>query len=171
MVIGTLTSQTVRFTELWVLSHFSRVWLFATLWAVALQAPLSMGLSLQKFWSGLPFPSQGDLPDPGIEPRPPALQADSLPSEPPPYACIFAFLCSVFTSALFQFFGHYCSLLTMFILPEASFPAILLISTQMYLPQGSCPQWLYQGQVFPVRYSPRTLLKTFVPVVILYLFI
>ena len=129
------------------------------------------GFSRQEYWSGLPFPSQGDLPDPGIEPRPPALQADSLPSEPPPYACIFAFLCSVFTSALFQFFGHYCSLLTMFILPEASFPAILLISTQMYLPQGSCPQWLYQGQVFPVRYSPRTLLKTFVPVVILYLFI
>ena len=40
----------------------------AMLWTVALQAPLSMGVSLQKFWSGLPFPSPGDLPDPGIEP-------------------------------------------------------------------------------------------------------
>ena len=42
-----------------------------------------MGLSRQEYWSGLPFPSPGDLPDPGIEPRPPALQADTLLSEPP----------------------------------------------------------------------------------------
>ena len=46
------------------------------------QAPLSMGFSRQEYWSGLLFPSPGDLPDPGIEPRSPALQADSLPSEP-----------------------------------------------------------------------------------------
>ena len=45
--------------------------------------PLSMRLSRQEYWSGLPFPSPGDLPDPGIEPRYPTLQADSLPSEPP----------------------------------------------------------------------------------------
>ena len=51
---------------------------------VARQAPLSMEFSKQDYWSGLPFPSQGDLPDPGIEPESPALQADSLPSEPPP---------------------------------------------------------------------------------------
>ena len=50
-----------------------------TLWTVASQAPLSMGFSKQEHWSGLPFPSPGDLPDPGIEPRSPALQADSLP--------------------------------------------------------------------------------------------
>ena len=50
-----------------------------TLWAVARQAPLSMGFSRQGYWSGLPFPSPGDFPDPGIEPRSPALQADSLP--------------------------------------------------------------------------------------------
>ena len=50
---------------------------------VARQAPLSMGFSGQQYWSGLPFPSPGDLPDPGIEPRSPALQANSLPSEPP----------------------------------------------------------------------------------------
>ena len=50
------------------LSRFSRVRLFATLWTVAHQAPLSMGFSRQEYWSGLPFPSPGDLPDPGTEP-------------------------------------------------------------------------------------------------------
>ena len=53
----------------------------ATTWTVAHQAPLSMGFSRQEYWSGLPFPSLGDLPDPGIEPRSPVLQADSLPTE------------------------------------------------------------------------------------------
>ena len=53
------------------------------LWTVAYQAPPSMGFSRQEYWSGLPFPSPGDLPDPGIEPRSPALQADALISEPP----------------------------------------------------------------------------------------
>ena len=61
----------------------SRVRLFASPWTVAYQAPRSMGFSREEYWSGLPFPSPGDLPDPGIEPRSPALQADSLPSEPP----------------------------------------------------------------------------------------
>ena len=54
----------------------------ATPWTVAYQAPLYMGFSRQWYWSGLPFPSPGDLPDPGIETRSPALQADALPSEP-----------------------------------------------------------------------------------------
>ena len=49
---------------------------------IACQAPLSMGLSRQEYWSGLPLPSLGDLPDPGIEPGSPTLQADSLQSEP-----------------------------------------------------------------------------------------
>ena len=53
--------------------------LFATLQTVACQAPLSMGFSRQEYWSGLPCPSLGDLPDPGIEYLAPALQADSLP--------------------------------------------------------------------------------------------
>ena len=53
----------------------------ATPWTVTCQAPLSIGFSRQKYWSGLPFPSPGDLPDPGIEPRSPALQADSLLTE------------------------------------------------------------------------------------------
>ena len=58
------------------------VQLFATPWTVARQAPLCMGFSRQEYRSGLPFPSPGHLPHPGIKPRPPALQADSLPSEP-----------------------------------------------------------------------------------------
>ena len=57
--------------------------LFVTPWTVACQAPLSMEFSRQEYWSGVPFPSPGDLPDPGIEPWCPALQADSLSSEPP----------------------------------------------------------------------------------------
>ena len=51
-----------------------------TPWTAACQAPLSMGFSRQEYWSGLPFPSPGDLPDPGIEPMSPSLQADSLPA-------------------------------------------------------------------------------------------
>ena len=61
----------------------SCVRLFVTWWTVAYQAPLSMGFSRQEYWSGLPFPSPGDLPNPGIKPRSPALQADALTSEPP----------------------------------------------------------------------------------------
>ena len=60
----------------------SHVQLFATPWTVAYQALRSMGFSSQEYWSGLPFPSPGDLPNPGIEPRSPALQTDALPSEP-----------------------------------------------------------------------------------------
>ena len=66
-----------------VLSRFSRVPLFATSWTVACQAPLSMGFSRQEYWSGLPFPSPGDLPNPGIKLRSPTLQADALTSAPP----------------------------------------------------------------------------------------
>ena len=61
----------------------SRVRLFVIPWTVAHQAPPSLGFSRQEYWSGLPFLSPGDLPDPGIEPRSPALQADTLTSEPP----------------------------------------------------------------------------------------
>ena len=53
-----------------------------TPWIVAHRAPLSMGFPRQEYWSGLLFPSPGDLPDPGIEPMSPALQADPLPTEP-----------------------------------------------------------------------------------------
>ena len=60
----------------------SHVWLFATPWTVAPQAPLPMWFSRQEYWNGLPFPSLGDIPNPSIKPRSSALQADSLPSEP-----------------------------------------------------------------------------------------
>ena len=63
-----------------VLSH---VQLFEIPWTVACQAPLSVGFPRQGYWSQLPFPSPGSLPDPGIEPRSSALQVDSLPPEPP----------------------------------------------------------------------------------------
>ena len=65
------------------MKSLSCVPLFATPWTVAYQAPPSMGFSRQQYWSGLPFPSPGDLPNPGIEPRSPAFQADALTSEPP----------------------------------------------------------------------------------------
>ena len=70
----------------WVIIHLlllSCVQLFVTTWTVACQAPLFMGLPRQEYWSGVPFPSLGDLPDPGIEPMSPELEADSLPSQPP----------------------------------------------------------------------------------------
>ena len=92
LVPGILQARTLE----WVAISFSnaRKWkvkvkspspigLLATPWTVAYQAPPSMGFPRQEYWSGLPFPSPGDLPNPGIEPGSPALQADALPSEPP----------------------------------------------------------------------------------------
>ena len=61
----------------------SRVRFFATPWTVDYQDSPSMGFSRQEYWSGLLFPSPGDLPNPGIKPGFPELQADALPSEPP----------------------------------------------------------------------------------------
>ena len=61
----------------------SHVWFCVTPWTVAHQAPPSMGFPRQEYWNGLPFTSPGDLPNPGIKPRSPALQTDALPSEPP----------------------------------------------------------------------------------------
>ena len=66
-----------------VVLSLSCVQFFATPWTIAYQAPPSMGFSRQEYWSGLPFPSPGDLPNPGIEPGSPALEADALTSEPP----------------------------------------------------------------------------------------
>ena len=73
-----IEGETVETEEV---KSLSRVSLFAIPWTVVYQASLSMGFSRQEYCSGLPFPSPGDLPDPGIEPRSPALQADALPSE------------------------------------------------------------------------------------------
>ena len=63
------------------MKSLSRVRLFAAPWIVAYQAPKSMGFSRQEYWSGLPFPTPGDLPDPGIEPPSPTLYSDALQSE------------------------------------------------------------------------------------------
>ena len=81
----TLTEDTIsqligNVTYVQLLSY---VQLFATPWTVAHQAPLLLGFSRQEYWSGVPIPSPGDLPHPGIEPGFPALWADALPSEPP----------------------------------------------------------------------------------------
>ena len=65
------------------MKSLSHVQLFVTPWTVAHQAPPSIEFSRQEYWSGLPFPSPGDLPNPGIKPGSPALQADALQSEPP----------------------------------------------------------------------------------------
>ena len=73
----------INYICIWVVKLLSHVQLFVTLWTVVHQAPLSMEFSRQDYWSKLPFPSPGDLPDPGIELMSPKLQADSLPSESP----------------------------------------------------------------------------------------
>ena len=77
----------------------THVRLFVTPWTVAYQGPLSMGFSKQDYWSGLPFPSPGDLPNPGIKPGSPALRADALPFEPPNWTrtnqiCSFLIFCN-----------------------------------------------------------------------------
>ena len=68
---------------LFVVQSLSHIQLFATPWTVTCQATLSMGFSRQKYWSGQPFASPGDLPDPGTELPSPALQVDSSPAGPP----------------------------------------------------------------------------------------
>ena len=86
-----LKFQSIPNTQTWYggrkvkvkVKSLSCVRLFATPWTAAHQAPPSMGFSRQEYWSGLPFPSPGDLSDPGIKPRSPALQADALNSETP----------------------------------------------------------------------------------------
>ena len=78
-----IRAPTLCFNYLEWVKSLSCVWLFATPWTAAYQAPPSMGFSRQEYWSGLPFPSPGDLFDTGIKPRSPAFQADALTSEPP----------------------------------------------------------------------------------------
>ena len=93
----TLGWVAISFSNAWKwkvkVKSLNRVRLLATPWTAAYQAPPSMGFSRQEYWSGvplpsprvpewLPFSSPGDSPDPGMEPRSPALQADALPSDP-----------------------------------------------------------------------------------------
>ena len=84
-------------SKLLLLSRFSLVWLFATPWTAAYQAPLSMDFSRQEYQSGLPFPSPGDLPNPGVEPASPAsptLARGFFTTAPPgkPYKICFQFI-------------------------------------------------------------------------------
>ena len=72
-----------RGTLLLLLSHFSHIQLLATPWIVAHQAPLSKGFPRQEYWSGLPFPSPGELLNPGVKPAPPAVGGRSFTTEPP----------------------------------------------------------------------------------------
>ena len=81
---------------------FSPVQLFAAPWTVTCQAPVSMGFFRQQYWSGLPFPPPGDLPDPETEPVSPALQADSLPLSHQGGDAIYEFLILSFTSLVFS---------------------------------------------------------------------
>ena len=94
-------------TELKVkVKPISHVRLFATTWTVAYQAPPSMGFSRQEYWSGLPFPSPGDLPNPGIEPGSHALQADTLPSTELIFIYHLNAFFSVITLCIFFFFQY-----------------------------------------------------------------
>ena len=93
----------------------STVRLFATPWTVAHQASPSMEFSRHEYWSGLPFPSPGDLPDPGIEPGSPTLQAEALPSEPPGKEAVLEVLSYPHRHCLkgcFVIFRSECSILT-----------------------------------------------------------
>ena len=88
---ATYSTQHVRILQAYLPCYYchiycqslSRVRLFAIPWTVACQVPLSMAFNREEYWSGLPFPSPEDLPNPGIKPRSPILQAKSLPSVPP----------------------------------------------------------------------------------------
>ena len=66
-----------------IVQLLSHIWLFKPTWTIALQAPLSMGISREEYWSGLPFPSPWGLPGPGVKPVPPALRDGFFTTEPP----------------------------------------------------------------------------------------
>ena len=111
----------------------SHVRLFVTPWTIAYRAPRSMEFSRQEYWSGLPFPSPGDLPNPGIEPGSPALQADALPSEPAgkliaSNICFISdFIFFIFWQLIFNYF------------PFTSNCSLLMISCFFFLRlQGKC---------------------------------
>ena len=105
----------------------------AILWTVACQAPLFMGCSRQEYWSGLPFPSPGNLPYPGIKPRSPALQADDLPTD----------LCCIFCN----------NNSPEYIYGQSLFPKHCLLSTTFLLPFSSIGSWHPWGQEFSLTCS------------------
>ena len=144
------------FVVVWLLSP---IWLFATPWTVTLQAPLSMGLYRQEYWSGMPLPSPGDLPNPGTEPASPALQADFLLSKPsgkPPVIQFSQFSCSVVSDSLqpheLQHTRPPCPSPSPGVHPDSRsssqwcHPAI----SSSGVPFSSCPQSLPASESFPM---------------------
>ena len=115
-----------------VLSCFSRVWLFATPWTVACQVPLSLGFSRQEYWSGLPFPPSGDLPDPGIKPK--SLTSPAL-EKPFPPTCKSTFSYIFLPPPSFFFLPSLCS------------PSLLPISPlkemTLFLPESVYLPWIW----------------------------
>ena len=107
------------------MNSLSRVQLFATPWTVAYHAPPSVGVSRQEYWSELPFPSPEDLPNPGIKPRSPALQADALPSEPPGKPWDYFLNLSDFSLLVYRNTRHFCG----FILYPTTLPNSLIVSS------------------------------------------
>ena len=135
----------------------SPVWLFVTPCTVAHQAPLSMEFSKQEYWRGLPFPSPEDLPNSGIEPESPALQAESLLSEPPGNPLALAYLYNINSNnnninfpwcvcARPPTLDHlYPTFLILWINPWGWMLALLLFhrwESRVLLPATPCPQQL-----------------------------
>ena len=129
MLLINLSFDSLKWSEV---TSLSRAWLFATLWTVVYKAPLSMDFSRQEYRRGLPFPFPGDLPDPGIEPRSPALRADALPSEPP---CLYIghfyyredfylFFSHIFNVSAFSFQSQYSFLVHFLKLVAQSCPTL-----------------------------------------------
>ena len=85
---------------------------FVTPWTAACQGPLSMGFSSPEYWSGLPFPSPGDLPRPGIEPTSPALVGGFFTTEPPgkPLQCVGSQVIMLYTLNIYNLFVDYSSI-------------------------------------------------------------
>ena len=110
---------------IYMIQFLSHVQLFATAWTIACQAPLSLGFPRQEYWSGLPFPSPGALPNPETEPESPALEVDFLSTEPPEkLTCIVIYL---------SFLSFFLSLILFpSLLSSFSFPASLSLSLENF---------------------------------------
>ena len=126
------------------------VWLFVTLWTIAYQAPLSMEFSRQEHWRGLPFSSPGNHPDPGIEPGSPALQGDSLPSEPPGKPYVFSSVRSLSHVQLFATPWTTACQASLSITDCQSLPKLMSIESEMpYNHLILCRPLLLLPSVFP----------------------
>ena len=127
----------------------------ATPWTVASQAPLSMGFFRQEYWSGLPFPFPGDLPDPGIKPRSPALQADSLPTDlwgkpwTMGYMCLFQFW---FPQGICLGVGLLAHMVVLFLVFKGVFISSSIVAVSIYIPTNNstrvCPFLHHLSSIF-----------------------